>query len=224
MTGTRGNTSRRDARARAQARIRLQDLANTWACTRDEQLRRRIDGMFARCLSDAEKAMGDAPRLYVDGSYNQDRGTAGIGVSLALDPSLGPGEGPNLVFGKSVRASGSAEAEIYAMAVGLSWLMDTCPDVTSAVLRYDRADAAVSAANLNAYAGKGAPYTNMRSAMKRLERAGVTVLFRHVKAHATDEHNGMCDAIAKHYARVPLSPAQERLIAPYTARPKTKGR
>lgn len=213
MTKPNASTSRRNAYAKAQARIRMQDAVNTYACTRDERLLREMDRAFARCLELAEKPSGEpSAELWVDGSYNEHAGCAGIGVAVALDASK---PGCDAAFGKPVRASGSAEAEIYAVGIGLSYLLDTYPDVRRVVLRYDCTAAAVTAANLQAYAGLGAPYTNLRSAMKRLEKAGVSVVFRHTKAHGSDWRNGLCDAIARYYSRAVLADRDMEKVAPW---------
>ncbi len=221
MTKPSGNTSKRNQYARAQARIRMQDAVNTYACTRDERVLKEMDKAFARCLRAAESACPEkSVELWVDGSYNGKAGAAGIGVAVALDPASGNCEG---VFGKAVRAPGSAEAEVYAMGIGLSYLLDTFPDVRQVILRYDCTAAAVTAANLQAYAGLGAPYTNLRSAMKRLEKAGVSVVFRHTKAHATDWRNALCDAMARYYAKAELDERDMARIAPWIG-PKPKDR
>ena len=41
--------------------------------------------------------------------------------------------------------------------------------------------------------------------MRRARRAGVDVMFRHVKAHSGDRRNEKCDAIARGHAGLPAS-------------------
>lgn len=224
MTSRQGGTRKpktRSAWSRAQGRLRLQDLANTYACTRDESLLRELDRLFSRGLEMAERsaARGASAVLYVDGSYDEESGGAGIGIVL----DTGGGSDP-IIFGKRVRAASSESAEAYAIAVGLSFAMDTAEDLRFLRLKYDCAAAAVSAANLQAYVRYGAPYTNLRSAMKRLEKAGVSVVFTHVKAHAGNAGNGICDLVARYYSGAALKKedraAIERLLPDKKPRPQ----
>ncbi|MCM1296338.1 MAG: hypothetical protein NC311_12435 [Muribaculaceae bacterium] len=198
--------------------MRLRDLANSFLCTPDPDVISAMDGMASECLEKlyaAQEAAG-CTELWTDGSYNERAKSAGIGI-LVRQPGQ---DGPD-VFGKPVKAGTSADAELYAMSVGLSYLLDRFPDVKSVRLRYDCVAAAVNAANIDAYAGRGAPYTNFRSALRRCRKAGVTVLFQHVKAHGCSPENALCDLVARHYARASLSPDQQRRVAPYV---KTKNR
>ena len=208
----RKTSSRRYSGANRMAQARMRDLANSFACTSDPAVLSAIDNAVSACLEDLyrnqERRQGRA-ELWTDGSYNARANAAGIGILARI-----PGK-PDTAMGKSVRAADSQEAEIYAMAVGLSYLLDTCPGIKSVLVRYDCAAAAVSAANIDAYAGRGAPYTNFRSAMKRARKSGMTVLFRHVKAHAGHAGNETCDLLARHYAKAQLEPAQLAAITPY---------
>lgn len=201
-----------------QAQIRLKDLANSFCCTSDQKLLAMIDETVANCLRDAyakQNELGCA-ELWTDGSYDERTHAAGIGILIRPD-GRDPDREP-IVFGKSVRASSSQEAELYAMAVGLSYLLDTCPGIRSVRLRYDCLGASVTAANIDAYAGQGAPYTNFRHVLKRCRKAGVTVLFQHVKSHAGTDDNELCDLLARYYAKARLDPCQKSRIARYTRR------
>ena len=213
MTRTKTSTGRFNGPCR-HAQAVMRDLSNSFACVSDANVLSAISSAANDCMAmlyDAQEK-SDYAELWTDGSWNQKAGAAGIGIVIkSPDKSVH-------AFGKSVRASGSEEAEIYAMAVGLSYLLDTCPGITSVRLRYDCASASVSAANIDAYAGRGAPYTNFRSAMKRCRKAGVTVLFQHAKAHSGIERNETCDLLAKHYAKIRLQPDQAEKIKPYLRR------
>lgn len=206
-----------------QAQIRLKDFANSFACSSDQRLLSAMDEAMETCLAEAyaRQYRSGYAELWTDGSYDEKTGSAGIGIMIR---TVGPsgrddaGGKPDAVFGKAVRAHDSHEAELYAMAVGLSYLLDACPEAKSVRLRYDCVAASVTAANIDAYASRGAPYTNFRSALKRARKSGVAVLFQHVKSHAGDDGNEVCDLLAKHYAKLPLDKAQEGRIAGYIGR------
>ena len=199
-----------------QAQIRLKDLANSFCCTSDQKLLAMIDETVASCLYNAYARQNETgyAELWTDGSYDERTRFAGIGILIRPDGQDLDRE--PIVFGKSVRASSSQEAELYAMAVGLSYLLDTCPGIRSVRLRYDCLGASVTAANIDAYAGQGAPYTNFRHVLKRCRKAGVTVLFQHVKSHAGTGDNELCDLLARYYARAKLDSYQRSRIARYT--------
>ena len=214
MTRTKTNTGRFSGPGRA-AQIRMRDFANAFACTQDRRMISVMDQCLQECLSRLYAMQEEDPsgyaELWTDGSYNKEKNAAGIGIMIRM-----PGAGTEpAVFGKPVKAAGSAEAEVYAMAIGLSYLLDTYPGIKSVRLRYDCLAAGSSAASLEAYACKGAPYTNLRSAMKRARKSGVTVLFQQVKAHAGHDGNEGCDVLAKYYAKAQLTKAQKERIAPY---------
>lgn len=177
--------------------------------------------MFARGLEIAcrSAAKNKSAVLYVDGSYDAASGGAGIGIVLDARDGSDP-----VIFGKKVRASSSETAEVYAMAIGLSFAMDAAPGIRFVQLKYDCTAAAVSAANLPAYAKCGAPYTNLRSAMKRLEKAGVSVSFSHVKAHAGDAGNGICDLVARYYSGAALRETDRISIQNLLPGPKPRPR
>lgn len=208
-----------------QAQIRLKDFANSFGCSSDQKMLAAMDAAMAACLSEAyaRQYRNGYAELWTDGSYDEKTRSAGIGIMIR---PVGPDgvRRDGTVFGKSVRAGDSQEAELYAMAVGLSYLLDACPDVKSVRLRYDCVAASVTAANIDAYASRGAPYTNFRSALKRARKSGVTVLFQHVKSHAGDDGNETCDLLAKYYAKIPLDAAQKNRIAKYLVRGRPAGK
>lgn len=218
MTQTKTSTGRRSRwpGPPKQAQIRLKDFANTFLCSSDPAITAILDGAMSEGLRAAmaacfENAKGAS--LWTDGSYNETSKTAGIGVMYRAGEN-----GQTHTLGKSVRAAGSEEAELYAMAIGLSYLLDTFPETKYVLLRYDCTAAAVNAANIDAHAGKGAPYTNMRNAMKRCRKAGVTVVFQHVKSHAGSHENNVCDLMARYHAKVSLNRRQMSMLAPYLDR------
>lgn len=208
-----------------QAQIRLKDFANSFNCASDPKLVSAMDSAMEACMAEAyaRQYREGYTELWTDGSYDDKDHRAGIGIMIRQMPAPGSGRAgqePDIkaIFGKAVKASDSQEAELYAMAVGLSYLLDACPDVKSVRLRYDCVGASVTAANIDAYASRGAPYTNFRSALKRARKAGVVILFQHVKSHAGNDGNEICDLLAKHYANIPLLPVQHDKIAKYTKR------
>ena len=213
MTRTKTSTGKYNGPSK-QSQAVMRDISNSFACASDGQVLAAINSMAENCLAMLyeTQARGRYAELWTDGSWNQKAGAAGIGIVVKAP------DRPMHAFGKTVKANGSEEAEIYAMAVGLSYLLDTCPDIPSVRLRYDCASASVSAANIDAYSGRGAPYTNFRSAMKRCRKAGITVLFQHAKAHSGIECNETCDLLAKHYAKIRLLPEQMDAIRPYIRR------
>lgn len=202
------------ARARKDARITAQDLFNSYACIQDDELRTSVDKSICRILTKIYDSMvGKSPvKLWVDGSYNPKTKTAGIGIIITTDNNHGIDNVKNIAFGKTVKAKDSLTAEIYALSIGLSYILDTFPDVDNLHVKYDCVNATVCATNIDAYACFGAPYTNFRSALKRAKRRGVNIAFEHVKAHANEEYNEKCDAIAKYYAKIKLPAAQLKQI------------
>ena len=226
MTPARTDTRRSDTR-RGRPWTNARDLFNTYACLSDPRSVADMDRAFRRMLDKAyasAAAAGTALDLYVDGSWNQAKGSAGIGVAAMTDRSAEPWQAPNAMLGKPVRAKGSFEAELYAVAIGISYALDTFPGIKYVRLRYDCSRTPVCAANLDAYSDRGAPYTNLRSAMARARKNGVTIAFEHVKAHVGDRPNDACDALAKHYAGVPMGKRQRGIAAAATAgrKPETR--
>lgn len=211
MTRTKTSSGKYRGACR-QAQSRMRDLANSFACASDPGTVARIDAAVSKCLSELYSAQGSHAELWTDGSYNEKAGAAGIGVMVTA-----PGMAP-VTFGKGVRAKDSQEAELYAIAIGLSFLLDTFPGLKSVRIRYDCAGAASSAASIDAYADRGAPYTNFRKALKRCRKSGTDVLFQHVKAHAGEQHNETCDLLARYYAKARLDPEQMDRIRPYLRR------
>ena len=130
-----------------------------------------MDSAMEACMAEAyaRQYREGYTELWTDGSYDDKDHRAGIGIMIRQmrapgSVNTGPEQDIKAIFGKAVKASDSQEAELYAMAVGLSYLLDACPDVKSVRLRYDCVGASVTAANIDAYASRGAPYTNFRSA------------------------------------------------------------
>ena len=194
------------AKAERDARIVAQDLFNSYACTYDPVAKAAIDrslrGAFARL---SERTSKKRPiKLWVDGSYNPKTKTAGIGIVIIADEDLPIGEGRNVAFGKAVKAKDSQAAEIYALSIGMSYILDTFQDADSVMIRYDCVSSTVCATNIDAYTSFGAPYTNFKSALKRAKRRRMNMLFEHTDAHADDRNNNLCDAIAKYHAKIKL--------------------
>lgn len=219
MTPARTDMKKSDTR-RGRPWTNARDLFNTYACLADPKVVARMDREFRRMLDKAcadAKSAGPVLELYVDGSWNQAAGSAGIGVAAMVSPDAAPWASPNAMLGKPVRAKSSLEAELYAVAIGISYALDTFPGTSCVKLRYDCSRTPVCAANLDAYSDRGAPYTNLRSAMARARKNGVSIAFEHVKAHEGDRPNDACDALAKHYAGIPLGKRQKGIVASATA-------
>lgn len=213
MTQARTDTRKSDRR-RPRPWTNARDLFNTYACVADPKAVASMDQAFRQMLDRAARCAGDSLLdLYVDGSWNPDAKAAGIGIAAVTDGSRRPWEHPNSMLGKPVRAKDAMEAETYALAIGIAYVLDTFPGRKYVRVRYDCSRTPVCAANLDAYADRGAPYTNLRSAMARARRSGVSVLFEHVKAHAGNGPNEACDILAKHHARIPLNVRQKNTIA-----------
>ena len=144
-------TSKR-SRARLEAEARARDAASTYACLSDPESLKAMDRALESAMSRlSESRFAGAPVLWIDGSYDPDTGKAGIGACLSA-----PGE-PDRTFGKPVRAASSAEAELYALAIGMSWFLDTFPDAGRVIVRYDCRQSPICAVNIEAYAKRGAP-------------------------------------------------------------------
>ena len=205
QTATTGKSDRQNAHAKRLAEAQLRDLFNTYACTDNMFIRSIIDRNVAAAKAairqEVQRDPGAAATVWTDGSYNAKTGTGGVGVRIVSD-------GRTMTFGRRVRASSSVDAEAYALAVGISVLLDTFPDVKHAVVRYDCAALPVCAANVDAYAGKGAPYTNLRSAFKRARRSGLSIMFEHTKGHARDGNHNVCDIVARHYSGIRVTPEE----------------
>lgn len=205
MTQERAAIRKRDPGGRrAQAsKLLAGDAFGTYACASDPAVREAFDNAFRTALRKAAATAGPMADLYVDGSFNPESKAAGIGLALIRDCGKMPWEEPNACMGKTIRACGSAEAEIWAVAVGISYALCAYPEARCIRLNYDCASAAASAvcaAGMGEGTPERSPYTNLASAMKRARKAGVTIVFRHVKAHAGNRPNEACDAIAKHFS------------------------
>ena len=202
----------RAIRAETESRIAALDLLNTYACAADPKIRRDMEKHMQRALDAAAYGLDGKHVLSVwtDGSYDPKTGLAGIGVMIRPGGKYHDNQDA-IAFGKPVKAKGSLEAEIYAVSIGLSYILDTFPDADIVKIKYDCTGAVACASNIDAFTKFGAPYTNFRSALKRVRKRRMTVLFEHVKAHAGDDDNGRCDLIAKKYAGIKLTPDQKRV-------------
>lgn len=232
MTQKQTNTSRskksKDAKAkysysRKQAKIKAQDLFNTYACLSDEQ-QIEIEKTFNQILYKIyQSELNDhSIKLWVDGSFNPKTNTAGIGLVIVTDPTKPIDNVHNIAFGKSVNAKSSLNAEIYALSIGLSYILDTdsFADIKDIHIFYDCVNSTVCATNIDAYTTFGAPYTNFRSALKRIKRRNINVIFEHTKAHNIDENNELCDLIAKYYAKADIQASQRKMITKFINKKK----
>lgn len=197
------------------SRITAQDLFNSFACLYDagvkEKAKRMLENALLQIRSDidAKKPL----TLWVDGSYNPKLDTAGIGIVIIPDMSdPAPGSPGNIIFGKAVKAKSSLEAEIYALSIGLSYILDTYPGKDHIHVKYDCVNSTVCAVNIESLSSLGAPYTNFKSALKRIRKKKISVVFEHVKAHENDAQNERCDLLAKYYSKAKLPAAQLRII------------
>jgi len=208
---------------RKQAKIKAQDLFNTYACLSDAQ-QMEIEKVFNQILYKIyqDEPTKDSVKVWVDGSYNPKTNTAGIGLVIVTDPTKPIDNISNIAFGKSVNAKSSLNAEIYALSIGLSYILDTDLFVNTKDIHifYDCVNSTVCATNIDAYTTFGAPYTNFRSAIKRIKRRNINLVFEHTKAHDTDENNELCDLIAKYYAKADLQSSQKKLIEKFITKKK----
>ncbi len=197
--------------------IRLQDCYNSIVgINGDEALIRHVSKEMQQLADylyktiDARHPVG----LWVDGSYNPKKHIAGIGVVIITDPGKDFDQINNICFGKTIKKiDSSIKAEIYALSVGLSYLMDICPDAENVHVYYDCVNSVICAANINSYAPFGSPYTNFKSALKRIRKEKRNVVFEHTKAHHKDTNNEICDVISKHYSKSSMSKSQTQLWA-----------
>lgn len=199
------------------SKIIIQDLFNSHACINDENFQKSIEKAMNNILHQIYKYSENnkAIKIWVDGSYNSKSGAAGIGIVIVTDDRYGIDQKHNIAFGKTVNAESSVNAEIYALSIGLSYILDTFAEVNNIHVYYDCVNSTVCATNINAFAEFGAPYTNFKSALKRIKRRKMNVAFEHTKAHATDMNNEICDLLAKHYAKAKLQNSQRKLISKF---------
>lgn len=187
------------------ARIIAQDMLNSYSCAYDRKSRDAAKKLLRKAHGELKKNIMSKPHvsLWVDGSYNPKSNSAGVGIIISRNDGS-----PDIVFGKPVKAKDSLSAEIYALSIGLSYILDTFTDIDNIIIRYDCVSSTVCAANINAFSDFGAPYTNFRSALKRIRKKKISVLFEHTDAHAADKRNNSCDLVARYYSRIKLQGAQ----------------
>jgi ribonuclease HI len=198
-------------------RIVMQDLLNSYHCTNDTALQKFIekdlDDLLSQLYNHMEKQ--NTIKIWVDGSYNAKTKSAGIGIVIITDDHHEIDQKVNIAFGKSVNAKSSVLAEIYALSIGLSYVLDTFEDNPNIHIYYDCKNSTVCATNIEAFTVFGAPYTNFKSALKRIKRRKINVVFEHTKAHSSDYYNNICDLLAKHYSKAKLQNQQKKLINKY---------
>lgn len=197
-----------EKRRERESRILAQDLFNSYACTYDKNALEEAEDTLRDAFDILRSYAVSKPHieLWVDGSYNPKTKTAGIGIIVARSDM------PDIAFGKAVKAKDSLTAEIYALSIGLSYVLDTFPVSDCIVVRYDCVNSAICATNIDPLAAFGSPYTNFRSALKRIRRKRIDVLFRHTDAHADDKRNNDCDLIAKYYSKIKLQGPQLKRV------------
>lgn len=203
-------------------RIVMQDLLNSYHCINDPTLQRNIerglDDLLSQIYMYSDKQQ--TIKIWVDGSYNAKAKSAGIGIVIITDENRDIDQKVNIAFGKSVNAKSSVLAEIYALSIGLSYILDTFEDNPNIHIYYDCKNSTVCATNIDAFSSFGAPYTNFKSALKRIKRRKINVVFEHTKAHSSDDYNNICDLLAKHYSKAKLQNQQKRLINKYITNKK----
>ena len=213
MTQSRKNTSKYNVKK--EQKIKLQDFYNTYACCNDDKLKSKMDMEINKLLNFMYQninSSNDVINLWVDGSYNPKTNKSGIGIVIISDPTKPINADKNICFGKTVNAQSSLKAEIYALSIGLSYILDTYPDAKNLHVYYDCAQSTVCAANIDAFTHMGSPYTNFRSALRRLRKRNINVAFQHTKAHVGTKNNEVCDLIAKHYADIPISDDKKKKV------------
>lgn len=200
--------------AHLKAKITAQDLFNSYACISDETLLDTIEKSMSRLLSKIQKDFETRKpiHLWVDGSYNPKTKTSGIGIAIITDFNKPINNIANIAFGKNIKAKSSLEAEIYALSIGLSYVLDTYQNVDNIIVHYDCINSTICATNIDAYVAQGTPYTNFKSALKRIKKRKLNIVFEHTKAHNTDPYNEKCDLLAKYYSRAKLQNAQMKQI------------
>lgn len=194
--------------------IHVQDFYNSTACIADEDLKERIRSGIEVLVQDVYDTVDAASpvRIWVDGSYNASTKKAGIGVVIITDPEKPFDQKNNICFGKPLsNIDSSVKAEIYALSIGLSYVMDRNKEIKNMHVYYDCVDSVACAANINSFAQFGSPYTNFRSALKRIRRNKINVAFEHTKAHGRDLYNEICDVTSKHFSGANMTPAQSKL-------------
>lgn len=196
------------------SRIKAQDMFNSYACIFDPHIKKDIDAMVDKTLAKAYKHIDSNPdtiRLWVDGSYNPKTQIAGIGIVIITNEDFGFDRVHNIAFGKTVKADTSLNAEIYALSIGLSYILDTF-DAKNIHVYYDCSNSTVCAANIDAFVSQGVPFTNFKSALKRIRKNKINTVFEHTKAHNTDKHNIECDLLARYYSKAKLQDSQKRQL------------
>ena len=197
-----------------QNKILLQDFCNSCNNIKNADITKDTNKMIRGFLNRLYSSIDNQPdclKIWVDGSYNKVNKKAGIGIVILADEDLPLTDPKNICLGKTVNAKSSVNAEIYALSIGLSYILDTY-DTKNIHIYYDCTTSTVCAANIDAYIHNGAPYTNLKSVLKRIRKKEVNVAFEHTKAHDTDPYNKACDMIAKYYAGISLQQSQIKYL------------
>ena len=200
--------------AEKNGKIVAQDVFNSYAFISDPDVKSLMDNVINKLSHDIHKIFEKKKPAYlwVDGSYNPKTHTAGVGIIIITDPDQPINNTTNIAFGKTIKAKDSLTAEIYALSIGLSYILDTFQDITDVFVKYDCVNSTICATNIDAHVAFGAPYTNFKSALKRIKKRKMNAIFEHTKAHAVDPYNTKCDLLARYYSKVKLSAAQNKII------------
>ena len=216
MTKHKANTSKSkySKNIRKDTKIRMQDLFNSYSFISDENMLNAVEKELSKTLYKLYNSIDDktAVKIWVDGSYNPKTKTSGIGIVIITNEHYGIDGVHNIAFGKTINAKTSLTAEIYALSIGLSYLLDTFSDIKDVHVYYDCISSTVCATNIDSYTMLGAPYTNFKSAIKRIKRRKINVVFEHVKAHNTDINNNYCDLLARYYSKATLQTSQLKKV------------
>lgn len=189
----------------------IHDLVNSYRFIDDKNFKNEIDNDLNCVLQKLQKRIdsGNPINVWVDGSYNQNtkkKDKAGISFVIDKNPELGIDR--EIIYGRSLENSkchDSLEAEVWAIAIALSYIVDTFENVKNIHVHYDCINILTCAANIEAYVNYGEPYTNYNKALKRAKKKNINILFEHVKAHRGNFGNELCDIIAKYYSHASLS-------------------
>lgn len=179
-------------------KIALQNFVSAYECCSDKQALFKIDNTIKACmdtLNNKHRSLRPHEKVVVwaDGSYNEDKKKSGIGIVIKAHDRT-------IRFGKPVKSDGSRDTEIYAAAIGLSYALNRFENLKLIELKCDCNAAASCVPAIDALCELGTPYTNLRSAIKRAKKQGISIIFHHVKGHYNDFQNNMCDMIARYHS------------------------